>query len=167
MWHALAAWLILFPAGIQIILTVSVPVFTQAFSWSFLSQEAVWQQIGFFTLGFTPARLTPLTQDNSSRQVLRPCLPSRVPVPCWGTHNSHHCQDPMLLICGPILSIFRILQTEKWMTNNDCTFYLVVIWGANKLQSELYKLWRWWLTRGEGPSPEQCLRVLVLTSAVG
>lgn len=65
------------------------------------------------------------------------------------------------------LSIFRILQTEKWMKNNDCTFYLVVIWGANKLQSELYKLWRWWLTRGEGPSPEQCLRVLVLTSAVG
>lgn len=131
------------------------------------SQEAVWQQIGFFTLGFTPARLTPLTQDNSSRQVLWPCLPSHVPVPCWGTHNSHHCQDPMLLIRGPVLLIFRILQTEKWIKNNYCTLYLMVIWGANKLQSELYKLWRWWLTHWGGPGPEQCLRVLVLTSTVG
>lgn len=124
----------------------------------------------FFALGFTPARLTPLQsgrQDNSSRQLLCPCLPSCVPLPCWGTHNSHHCQDPMLPIYGPILSILRILQTEKWMKNNDCTLYLVVIWGAKKLQSELYKLWRWWLTPWEGPSPEQCLRVLVLTSAAG
>lgn len=167
MWHALAAWLILFPAGIPIMLTVSVPVSTQVFSWSFPSQEAVWQQIRFFTLGFSPGRLTPLTQDSSSRQVVCPCLPSRVPVPCWGTHNSHHCQDPMPLICSMILSIFRILQTASLMKNNDCTLYLMVIWGANKLQSELYKLWRWWLTPWEGPSPEQCLRVLVLTSAVG
>lgn len=99
MWHALAAWLILFPAGISIILTVSVPVSNQAFSWSFPSQEAVWEQIVFFTLGFTPARLTPLTQDNSSREGLWPCLHSRVPVPCWGTHNSHHCQDPIKTPC--------------------------------------------------------------------
>lgn len=92
-WHTSAARLILCSLlGCPITLTVFVPLPTQAFSWSFSSPGSkARQQTGLFTLGSSPARLTPFTQDNPSRQVLCPCLPSHVPVPCWGTHNSHHC----------------------------------------------------------------------------
>lgn len=75
-WHVSASWLILCSVlWPPITLTVFVAVPTQAFSRSFSSPGSRgWQQTGLFTLGSTPARLTPFYPGQSFKTSLVPLL---------------------------------------------------------------------------------------------